>query len=46
MRENLLSSEGMNYLQSQKEMHLLEGACWAVVKGTTLNLILLFFDDF
>eukprot|EP00434_Breviolum_minutum_P038582 symbB.v1.2.034232.t1/scaffold4386.1/size40349/2 len=34
MRENLLSSEGMNYLQSQKEMHLLEGAYWAVVKGT------------
>ena len=42
MKENLLSREGINHLQSRKEMHLLEGAYWAVVKGTTLNLILLF----
>eukprot|EP00435_Cladocopium_sp_Y103_P044363 s2176_g12.t1 len=33
MQQNLLSGEGFKVLQSRGEVHLLEGACWAAVKG-------------
>lgn len=33
MQQNLLTAEGFKLLQSRGEVHLLEGACWAAVKG-------------
>lgn len=36
MQQNLLTAEGFKLLQSRGEVHLLEGACWAAVKGLKL----------
>ena len=37
VQRNLLTADGFKLLQNQVQVHLLEGACWAKVKGLKLG---------